>query len=255
MVQNVTYKITETLSDVQSLSILGRATRVFAVTDPNGEERVIKDVWVDDSRRREHDIQKAVIEDLTKTWGGILANRFFTHLGYEDVPISDKSVDSTMTFSQNAENEDLNFTNFHKRFALRRPIRFARSDIPLPRVHHRLIIKERGTPLLEVLQISTCASILRQLVDRRSFFYNTYWYSSGVLVIYMLAKVSWVHRDLSVCNIYSVNGKLKLGDLEYAKKFGQESESGSHDLRTVCRVYPSATGQTHRQIGYSMVLV
>jgi serine/threonine protein kinase len=74
-------------------------------------------------------------------------------------------------------------------------------------------------------------------------------------VVYGLAHASWVHRDLSICNIYSVDGQLKLGDLEYAKKFGQEGESGSHDLRTVSRIHFDRSVESHRRIGDSVVLV
>jgi hypothetical protein len=52
-------------------------------------------------------------------------------------------------------------------------------------------------------------------------------------VVFALAKLSWVHRDLSVSNVFYFQGSLKLGDLEYAKKFGPEADSGQHDFRTV----------------------
>jgi hypothetical protein len=42
-----------------------------------------------------------------------------------------------------------------------------------------------------------------------------------------------VHRDLSAWNVYSLNGKLKLGDLEYAQKFGEGTDVDAHDFTIV----------------------
>src|ERR1700744_3379817 len=59
------YKIIKTLSDHRAFSILGRATRVFEVEDVSTREKaVMKDVWVDSTREREHTIQNSVIKDL-----------------------------------------------------------------------------------------------------------------------------------------------------------------------------------------------
>ena len=52
-------------------------------------------------------------------------------------------------------------------------------------------------------------------------------------MVFSLASISWVHRDLSVSNIFSFGGALKLGDLEYAKQFGRSKDFVSHDVRTV----------------------
>jgi hypothetical protein len=52
-----------------------------------------------------------------------------------------------------------------------------------------------------------------------------------------------VHRDLSAANVYYFETHedgghvsfLKLGDLEYAKKFGNANSNSSHDVRTVSK--------------------
>lgn len=55
-------------------------------------------------------------------------------------------------------------------------------------------------------------------------------------VTFDLGTIGWVHRDLSVGNIYyyvDEDGEpgAKVGDFEYAKKMNEDSEV--HDVRTV----------------------
>lgn len=58
----------------------------------------------------------------------------------------------------------------------------------------------------------------------------------GLSVIFDLGTIGWVHRDLSVGNVYLYNTEdgltAKLGDFEYAKKIDEDILS--HDLRIVC---------------------
>lgn len=55
-------------------------------------------------------------------------------------------------------------------------------------------------------------------------------------VIFELGTIGWVHRDLSVGNVYLYKTEdimtAKLGDFEYAKKIDEDTVS--HDFRTVC---------------------
>jgi len=85
-------------------------------------------------------------------------------------------------------------------------------------VHYRLVMKEVARPLYDILDINHELGILDSLID----------------VVIALAKLHWVHRDLSVPNVFSYNSSLKLGDLEFAKKFGSlPAGSPDHDFRTV----------------------
>ena len=57
-----------------------------------------------------------------------------------------------------------------------------------------------------------------------------------VLALFLMFLAGWVHRDISVGNILAVRAddgswKVKLADLEYAKKF--PSETGSPEPKTV----------------------
>ena len=46
----------------------------------------------------------------------------------------------------------------------------------------------------------------------------------------IMHKYDWVHRDISVANIYVYKDRGLLGDLEYAKKGDDKTD---HQLRTV----------------------
>ena len=55
-------------------------------------------------------------------------------------------------------------------------------------------------------------------------------------MVFALASVGWIHRDLSSGNVY-LFGKdeisLLLGDLEYAKRFTMNAAESPHNVRTV----------------------
>lgn len=53
-------------------------------------------------------------------------------------------------------------------------------------------------------------------------------------VVFALAKLKWVHRDLSCTNIFCYRGSVKLGDLDFAEKFDKVTEDRKHgEFRTV----------------------
>jgi hypothetical protein len=85
------YIIEGIISNTRANSLLGRATRVFRVKDKTGRTFVIKDVWADDSRKREHDIQDELFQDIDddKDWDTATKQKlktfFFTHVKSGDV--------------------------------------------------------------------------------------------------------------------------------------------------------------------------
>ena len=50
-------------------------------------------------------------------------------------------------------------------------------------------------------------------------------------VLRLIHGSGWVHRDVSVGNIYLYEGRGLLGDLEFAKAMW---DKGGHEVRTVC---------------------
>ena len=55
-----------------------------------------------------------------------------------------------------------------------------------------------------------------------------------IAVFRFLHGSGWVHRDVSVGNMYLYEGRGVLGDLEFAKNMADTSQ---HEVRTVCGMH------------------
>jgi hypothetical protein len=197
-VDNRTYEIIETISDFRAFSILGRATRIFIAQDvisTDNEKVVIKDIWADGTRSREHQIQEQIQEDLIAGGFPDMEKYFFEHLAFGDVLTSNGEPDTTVNISQNAEGKELNLSDFQCISIRPEPKETAPSNsaglppshntsmpvasnaqnttphpLPLnavPRVHYRLVMKEVGTPLQNVYDLGKCLDALENLNDRK----------------------------------------------------------------------------------------
>lgn len=194
------YTIVEVLSDFRAFSILGRATRIFKakIGGPDEEvEVVIKDVWVDATRRREHEIQNSVVQDLVANRRGeSVVQHLFTHLNFGDVHTSDGRVDSTATMTENSKGEELKFSSFKKMSIVHPHGRITplntSGNIPgpnastpmaddgrrisghllptnvVPRVHYRLVMEEVAECIHDVYDLGKCVKVLSELNDGKS---------------------------------------------------------------------------------------
>lgn len=169
------YKISKLKSDSRAHSLLGRATRVYQAKDRDGKSVIIKDVWVDASRKREHAIQEEIIEDLKRANLTTALSLFFTHRCYEDVMLEDQdTVDSTESMCLDRSRTPLDFSSC-KAFRTTSPDLGHTQDFSTGsltshdnavlkpsrgphrvfkdikhRVHYRLVIEEVAEPLIEV---------------------------------------------------------------------------------------------------------
>jgi hypothetical protein len=195
-----TYKIVKTISSFRAFSILGRATRIFIAQDVDSKDNervVIKDIWADGTREREHEIQKQIQNDLAAEGFQIMDKYFFKHLAFGDVQTSNGKQDSTVNISKNTEGTELNLLDFKRILIRPKPkettpsnstglppshsttlptASTARSITPyplplntVPRVHYRLVMKEVGVPLQDMLDLRKCLNALDNLNDRKSF--------------------------------------------------------------------------------------
>ncbi|KAJ3753782.1 hypothetical protein EV360DRAFT_87460 [Lentinula raphanica] len=90
----------EVLSDASADSPLGRATRVWKVKDSAGQERVLKDVWLETDRKEEHVIlddilnaAKSIKSDDELDYRAELEKRMLKPMVYCRVPVYDKAVE------------------------------------------------------------------------------------------------------------------------------------------------------------------
>jgi hypothetical protein len=114
MVGTVKYVIEGVIDDSRAFNILGRATRIFiakrvnSLDEPVGGQVVIKDVWVDESRDREHAIQAKILEDLKDQDN--LKDHFFKHEAHADVSTAESQVDNTERMTLDSNDRPLDFT-------------------------------------------------------------------------------------------------------------------------------------------------
>jgi hypothetical protein len=131
------YVIEGVIDDSRASSILGRATRIFiakrvnSLDEPVGDQVVIKDAWVDESRDREHFIQAKILEDLGNQHN--LKDHFFKHEAYADISTSDGQVDNTKRMTLDSNDKPLDFTKEMDEFYILPP-----SKVP-NRVYNRTL--------------------------------------------------------------------------------------------------------------------
>ena len=96
------YTVKEILADYRADASIGRATRV-ALAQPSIEEPVVfTEVWADIRRKRESDIQSAVLDDLKAHFGDDdvqfqkFEGMFFTILNARDLCLSNGNRDDTL---------------------------------------------------------------------------------------------------------------------------------------------------------------
>lgn len=83
------YTAEATLADFSADSPLGRATRVWRVKDPDGEIRVLKDVWVDETRPLEHQLYKEILADVPEHNRAFVKRHMLTPMAHCKVKVGD----------------------------------------------------------------------------------------------------------------------------------------------------------------------
>ncbi|THH04287.1 hypothetical protein EW145_g5639 [Phellinidium pouzarii] len=214
------------LSDFAADAIIGRATRAFRVIDPvSGEEFALKDVWVDDDRELEYEIYKRLLNDIEKKYGKPGREEAEKLLLTPEVHCkvkADEQEDHTCKVMMregryNGSHESSGLPGVQDNLKMdhlgsRAPHGGKRTRIH-HRIHYRIVFKEVATPLYNVMDLREIFVVLKDCTR----------------LLELMHGCGWVHRDISCGNVYSYNGRGRLGDLEYAKK---KDSIGKHDIRT-----------------------
>ena len=106
-----------------------------------------------------------------------------------------------------------------------------------PKAHYRIVFKERGQSLHSIScmrhnKLSLAVQAVHDILEGR-FYLLVLRNSSNTLFLLALAfltRKGYVHRDISPGNIIFYEGRAKLSDLEFAKKY---KSGASSDVRTV----------------------
>lgn len=234
------YRTQRLISSIGAESMRGRGTRVWEVKEVDakghevGDPMILKDSWGGKSRPREFDISTAIRNTSTphpmlKT---LLDNHLLTYVDSWDVTLMTRDgekEDSTREVMLRGGTPVWTTVlrvqkdyEASKRVVQKHPAQGVlsnpkKSDITYveygEKIHHRVIIKEVGTTIVEAGTLSKAFAHLSEVAKGLS----------------ALHSAGWVHRDISVGNIIIHDGQTKLGDVEYAKR---EADDTTHDVRT-----------------------
>ncbi|KAI0701055.1 hypothetical protein BC835DRAFT_295958 [Cytidiella melzeri] len=242
--ETVTFRTVKQLSGIGAETIRGRGTRVWRAQQLNNEHLepekvVIKDYWVDDDRIREATIRQKILDAApSQKEREMLEQYLLTPLYSGDVEIEGKK-DKTHDLLRRGSAVPTGLPPFPTTHTSppKIPDGTVSEDvhlapigtgtivvprIPDPRIryfhdkcHHRLVFKEDARTIEEVTSMGEVFHFAGQTM----------------IAMTLLHRCGWAHRDISSGNILIVDGKLKLGDIEYAKDMyddtGHSTRSGT----------------------------
>ncbi|KAI0086023.1 hypothetical protein BDY19DRAFT_1050220 [Irpex rosettiformis] len=256
--QEITFRTTGLISSIGAEGVHGRGTRVWrgqtlvnGQMQPDSDEMVMKEYWVDSDRMREAEIRRRILEDaVTEEDRELLKRHLLTPLYSGDVVV-DERLDTTDRLRNHATiSADDGFKMVPLMSDSRQPnpnystIEVGESAsqgsraippwaVSVPRVvilddksHHRIIFKEKG---VTIEHLTTVSQVLHAAVQ-------------ALNALATMHKCGWVHCDVSSGNILLVDGFVKISDLEYAKSM---KDNSSHSERSGTAFFMSIEAGYH----------
>ncbi|KAL5525353.1 hypothetical protein ACEPAF_9223 [Sanghuangporus sanghuang] len=213
------YMTKKILEDVAADGLLSSGTRVWEVIDvDSGETRILKDTWVEDDRDLESVIYSMMLEDVQREHGLKIRNFVASHLvtplmdwlvpvnGSEDhivtVMMRGYTPPVDEIFKLKVEKPTNREATAHRKSAGQGATKF-----DLKKRSWKDVRAEGITELYSFIALRDAAACLKYLHGS-----------------------DWVHRDLSVRNLYLYHGRGLVGDLEYARR--KTSKAIAHRMRT-----------------------
>ncbi|KAK0190707.1 hypothetical protein F5146DRAFT_1000692 [Armillaria mellea] len=226
-----TYRTVECLSSFRASGLLSRATRVWTVCqidDKNHRKCALKDVWVPSNAKTELEIQQEIFSSIEKHHTEIkleYRTKYFMKIlkcevvqtsqnGDDDMPVfvrGDLEITGDLALSTL---ETANVSRTMPGSTISTPTGASRANpdadnkLQPPRLykgrkHVRVVFADVGTPLSDIRHPRVLFKALSDALE-------------GLHHLYL---GQYVHRDISVGNIIICDGRGKISDLEYAKKF------------------------------------
>ncbi|KAI0086022.1 hypothetical protein BDY19DRAFT_996208 [Irpex rosettiformis] len=256
--QEITFRTTDLISSIGAEGVRGRGTRVWqgqtlvnGQMQPDSDEMVMKEYWVDSDRMREAEIRRRILKDAaTEEDRELLKRHLLTPLYSGDVVVDGK-LDTTdrlrnhATISEGDGFEMIPLIRDSKQPNPDHLVMEADKKAPqgsgailpwavsVPRVvilddksHHRIIFKEKG---VTIEHLTTVSQVLHAAVQ-------------ALNALATMHKCGWVHRDVSSGNILLVDGFAKISDLEYAKSM---KDNSSHSERSGTALFMSIEAGYH----------
>ncbi|KAI0086004.1 hypothetical protein BDY19DRAFT_996190 [Irpex rosettiformis] len=256
--QEVTFRTTGLISSIGAEGVRGRGTRIWqgqtlvnGQMQPDRDEMVMKEYWVDSDRMREAEIRRRILEDAVTEEDRELLNRhLLTPLYSSDVVVDGKldTTDRLRKYATISGDDGLEMIPLIRDSRQPNPdhsVMEADEKVPqgsgaipswpisIPRVvvlddksHHRIIFKEKGVTIEHLTTVSLVLHAAMQALN----------------ALATMHKSGWVHRDISSGNILIVGGVVKISDLEYAKNMNDNS---SHSERSGTALFMSIEAEFH----------
>ncbi|KAN0129256.1 hypothetical protein V8E53_012955 [Lactarius tabidus] len=211
MVGDTQYKTLKVLHGADCL--LSRAARTFKVKqvgDNKDNIYVLKDLWLEEDRKPEHQIYEEIISDVGRLYpeqADIVRQHLFTPVDYAFVEVNGVRDNTKASMMHNKTLVS------SKVVQLPDTMRYVRApDKTRHRMHYRIVFKEYATPIHKVKKMGEVFAVLADLMELFRLFHGS----------------GWVHRDISAGNVYLYEGHGVLGDLEFAKNTADNTQ---HELR------------------------
>ncbi|KAL5520237.1 hypothetical protein ACEPAG_9450 [Sanghuangporus baumii] len=224
-----TYETDSVLSKNSANQLVGHATRVWIVHRLGSDvQYVLKDAWTEDDQKPEHLVHEMLLHDVEDKFGAEVRQKVASHLltpiahclvcvnGEEDHTTNVMMRGYMPSFKEQYRINVENLGNHDDDNASPTEIGvegLGRGDLkdplswynPLRRIlrrkHYRVVFKEIAKPLSTVRKLPDVFTVL----------------SDSAKVLKWIHGAGWVHRDLSVGNLYLYGEHGLIGDLEYAK--------------------------------------
>ena len=256
----------EVISDEKADDLVTSATRVWkAKRDIDGMDAIIKDFWPCDERETEDNIRIMILEDIKDakkrqffeehtlnpiSAGRVKCNGRDDHT--KDTILRGHSPDTAESHTIPNQTSRKSKGN---RFARVTPGVAAETEDdsqPLSqelvrdtrtkyyhRYHYRIAYKEVAIPYYKIRNTDDMITVIIDAVKSEyvTYFYVRMYSNDDAKALLYLHEAGWVHRDISVGNLYlytdPVSGKKGglIGDFEYAKRVG---DGGKYDACIVC---------------------
>ncbi|KAJ4477423.1 hypothetical protein J3R30DRAFT_3734319 [Lentinula aciculospora] len=254
-VGNKTYFTVKVLSDYAADCPIGRATRVWLVTDkadPSNRQYVLKDVWVDSERATEDEIRSTLLKDIGEKCGAdacvLVKRHLLTPVAFGKLCI-DASVDDTIQLIMRGGSLPKNLPRLklivpqQSGTSRRSRISTIESAVDVlsstqarhiqpgetaciwdrasPRFHYRIVFSEFASTMYDEKHLGNVLGALADVIE----------------ALRWIHKSNWVHRDISGGNVYwydckaaGVEGENRglLGDVEFAKA---RIPNSTHEVR------------------------
>ncbi|OCB90624.1 hypothetical protein A7U60_g2142 [Sanghuangporus baumii] len=244
-VDNETYETVKVIADHGADSLISRGVRLWLVKNTRtGEPCILKDIWIEHDRQSERLIHATMLQDIEDEYGVEIRKEAELHLltPVQDWIVRVDGIEDHTTNMMLRGYEPPFQTVFHLKIEATKSDNLKKSvQPPAPsdpvleatrlkkwsvsalldarrkklhhRKHYRVVFKEIGECIHTLTGLANVFVVLRD----------------SARVLEWIHGAQWVHRDISVGNLYFYDGRGVIGDFEYAKK---RDSNVSHEVRS-----------------------